>query len=161
MPLVTKEEFTGQVELCRGTLYRVSCAYLIQEADRLDAVQEALLKAWKCRRQLKEAAYFRTWLTRILIRECVNIQRRQKRMIPTENVPEDRTRETPDGHPELRDAILRLPEKLRIPLVLHYMEGCPVEEIARILHVPKGTVCSRLSRARDQIRIMMKEEAPC
>lgn len=157
---MTKEEFTCQAEACRGTMYRVSCAYLRQEADQLDAVQEALLKAWKCRNQLKEASYFRTWLTRILIRECVNIQRRQKRMIPSEEVPAPHIAEN-GGDTALRDAILLLPENMRIPLVLHYMEGYPVDEIAKILRVPKGTVCSRLSRAREQIKKELKEDAPC
>ncbi len=157
---MTKEEFIRQADACRGTMYRVSRAYLRQEADQLDAVQEALLKAWKCRNQLKEIPYFRTWLTRILIRECVNIQRRQKRMIPTEQVPMPPAGEH-GGDTALRDAIMLLPETMRIPLVLHYMEGYPVEEIAKILRLPKGTVCSRLSRAREQIKKMLKEDALC
>ena len=155
-----KEQFVRHVEECRGMLYRVSCAYLRQEADQMDAVQEALLKAWKNLPALKQEAYFRTWLTRILIRECVNIQRRQKRLIPTEEIPEHH-QEPPDVDPALRDAVLQLPEKLRIPLVLFYMEGYPVEEISSLLRVPKGTVCSRLSRARDRIKEIIKEDAPC
>lgn len=157
---MTKEEFIRQADACRSTMYRVSCAYLRQEADQLDAVQEALLKAWKCRNQLKEISYFRTWLTRILIRECVNIQRRQKRMIPSEQVPMPPA-VGHGGDTALRDAVMLLPENMRIPLVLHYMEGYPVEEIAKILRLPKGTVCSRLSRAREQIKKIMKEDALC
>ena len=155
---MTKEAFIRQVEEARDALYRVACAYLRQEADRNDAVQEALLKAWKNLPRLREEAYFRTWLIRILIRECVNIQRSQKRTLPVEKVPEKRTEDTKKDT-SLRDAILALPDKLRIVIVLHYMEEYPVEDMARILRVPKGTVCSRLSRAREQMKEYLKEEA--
>ena len=155
---MTKEAFIRQVEEARGALYRVACAYLRQEADRNDAVQEALLKAWKNLPRLREEAYFRTWLIRILIRECVNIQRGQRRTQPVEKVPEKPPKDAGRGL-SLRDAILALPDKLRIVIVLHYMEEYPVEDIARILRVPKGTVCSRLSRAREQMKAYLKEEA--
>ena len=153
-----KEDFVRQVEEMRLPMYRVSCAYLRQEADRLDAVQEALLKAWKALPRLKEEKYFKTWLNRILIRECVNIQRHQARVTPVEDVPPP-VWQGESGNPELRDALLRLPENQRIVIVLFYMEGYPVDEIGRILRLPKGTVCSRLNRARAQMKAMMKEEA--
>lgn len=155
---MTKEAFIRQVEEARGALYRVACAYLRQEADRNDAVQETLLKAWKNLPRLREEAFFRTWLIRILIRECVNVQRGQHRTRPVENVPE-KPMEDAEKNASLRDAILALPDKLRIVIVLHYMEGYPVEDMARILCVPKGTVCSRLSRAREQMKEYLKEEA--
>ncbi len=93
-----------------------------------------------------------------MIRECVNILRQQKRMIPAESLPEAPTEE-PSGNPALRDAILRLPKELRIVIVLFYMEGYSTEEISRILRSPKGTVCSRLSRARKMLRDTLQEEA--
>ncbi len=102
--------------------------------------------------------FFRTWLIRILIRECVNIQRGQKRMRPVERVP-DKAGPEPQQNTGLRDAILALPEPLRIVIVLRYMEEYPVEEIARVLRVPKGTVCSRLARARRRMKEYLEEEA--
>ena len=51
-----------------------------------------------------------------------------------------------------------LPEKLRVVLALYYMEGFNVAEISRILRIRTGAVCSRLSRGRDQMRAMLKEE---
>lgn len=155
---LTKEEFTARAEELRGPLYRVACAYLRREQDRLDAVQEALLHAWEARHKLRQEAYFKTWLTRIMIRECINILRQQKRMIPAEALPEAPAAE-PSGNPALRDAILALPRELRIVIVLFYMEGYSTEEISRILRTPKGTVCSRLSRARKLLRDTLQEEA--
>ena len=155
---MTKEEFAARAEELRGPLYRVACAYLRREQDRLDAVQEALLHAWESRHKLRQEEYFKTWLTRIMIRECVNMLRRQKRVFPAESLPE-RQSDAPSGNPALRDAILALPKELRIVIVLFYMEGYSTEEISRILRSPKGTVCSRLSRARKQLKDTLQEEA--
>ena len=155
---MTKEEFVRQAEDMRLPMYRVASAYLRQECDRLDAAQEALMKAWQALPRLKEEKYFKTWLIRILIRECVNIHRKQKRVTPVERLPEPESREAepPSG---LREAILSLPDSQRIVIVLYYMEGYTVEEIVKALRVPKGTVCSRLNRARQSLREYLEEEA--
>ena len=64
--------------------------------------------------------------------------------------------------PALRQAVESLPEKLRLPLILHYLEGYSYQEIASILHIPRTTVRSRLSRARLalQTEIIKETEAP-
>ena len=155
--VLTKEEFARRAQDIEGKMYRVACAYLKEEQDRLDAAQEALLKAWKGRGRLKHPEYFDTWLIRILIRECVNIQRHQKRMTPVERLPE-KAAEPEEGRP-VREAILALKENQRLPVVLFYMEGYTVEEIARTLRLPKGTVCSRLARAREQMKQYLTKEA--
>ena len=155
---MTKEEFVRQAEEMRLPMYRVASAYLRQESDRMDAAQEALMKAWQALPRLKEERYFKTWLIRILIRECVNIQRRQRRVMPMERLPEMETREMEPPSP-LREAILALPENQRIVIVLYYMEGYTVEEIMKALRLPKGTVCSRLNRARQRLKEYLTEEA--
>jgi len=142
----------------RKPMFRVACAYLRQEQDRADAVQEALLRAWKNLPSLRQEQYFGTWLMRILIRECIAIQRRQRRVMPMETLPERAAQEEGQRR-EVREAILALPENLRIVIVLFYMEGYGTGEIARILHIPKGTVCARLSRARQQMKLSWEEEA--
>lgn len=150
-----KEAFGRRVTFSQGSLYRIACSYLSGEHDRLDAISEAILKAWQKLPTLKDERYFDTWLVRILIRECVNIQRRQRRTTPVETVIQP---QPPVQNEALRQALDALPQKLRIATVLHYMEGYSVEEIARIVGATKGAVCSRLSRARDQLRVALKEE---
>ena len=153
---VTREDFEGRVLDAREKLYRVARSYLQGEQDCLDAVSEAVLRAWQKRSTLRREEYFDTWLMRILMRECVNIQRRQKRVVPVESVPE---RPAPDGSAAaLRDALDALPQKLRTVTVLHYMEGYDVSELSRLLHIPKGTVTSRLHMARGRLREILKED---
>ena len=67
-----KETFSRRVIAMRGSLYRVAASYLRGESDRLDAVSEAIAKAWEKRHTLRNTEQFGTWIMRILIRECVN-----------------------------------------------------------------------------------------
>lgn len=153
---MTKEDFGQRVTDAQGRMYRIARGYLRGEYDCLDAVSEAILKAWRNRATLRDEARFDAWLNRILIRECIGIQRKQKRMIPVETLPEEA--QQPSDNASLRDALDALPEKHRVVVVLHYMEGLDVREVARILHTTKGTVCSRLHYARLQLRGLLKEE---
>lgn len=154
---LTEEAFTERVGEMRGTLYRVSCAYLTCDADRADAVQEALVRAWRALPRVRDEQFFSTYLIRILIRECVNIQRYQKRVVP---VAEEEDGPAPENAKDLDlyAAFSALPEKLRVPIVLFYMEGMDVRGIGKALKIPKGTVCSRLKRAREQLKAVLKED---
>lgn len=153
-----KEQFARHVTSMQGSLYRVAAGYLQGESDRLDAVSEAIARAWEKRCTLREETLFRTWLTRILIRECVNIQRKQKRSIPMEQMPEAQTEPVDERIALLRDALNSLPQRQRTMAVLHYMEGYDVMETARIMRTTKGAVCAGLSRARASLKRMIGEE---
>lgn len=150
-----KEDFAARVTSAQGSLYRIACSYLACEHDRLDAISEAIFKAWQKQDTLRCERYFDTWLVRILIRECIAILRRQRRTTPVEQVAPP---EGPSQSEDLRWALGRLPLKLRSATVLHYMEGYSVEEVASMLGTTKGAVCSRLSRARESLRALLKEE---
>ena len=154
---MTREEFGERVIAKQNRLYRIARGYLQGESDCLDAVSEAVLKAWQKRATLRDEALFESWLVRILIRECVNIQRRQKRVAPVETLPETAA-EPPSNNPELQAALAQLSQEQRTAVVLHYMEGYSVLEIAAILHTFKGTITSRLHYARLRLRELLKED---
>jgi RNA polymerase sigma-70 factor (ECF subfamily) len=153
---MTKDEFTRRITSTQGRLYRIARCYLHCEADCLDAVSETILKGWQKLAALRDEQMFDPWLCRILKRECINIQRRQKRMTPVDVLPE--TTEQPADNTSLRDALDALPQKLRVVTVLYYMEGYDVKDVAAILRIPKGTVTSRLHDARNRLRDILKEE---
>lgn len=152
-----KQEFTGRVRAMGDMLYRVACGQLRDHSDRCDAVQEAVLKAWSARGSLRNEQFFETWLIRILINECHSIQRRKARVVPMDTLPEPTPTIRSDAS-DLHDAIMQLPEKLRMPVILHYMEGYDSKEIARMLRIPAGTVRTRLMRARNQLRDFLGED---
>ena len=153
-----KDTFARQVTDLQGSLYRVAASYLHGESDRLDAVSEAITRAWEKRHTLRDERLFRTWITRILIRECVNIQRRQKRSVPVDALPEAESEPEDERIAGLREALAQLPQRQRTMTVLHYMEEYDVREVARIMGTTKNAVCAGLSRARARLRTLMGEE---
>ena len=154
-----KEAFSRQVTAMQTSLYRVAASYLRGEADRLDAVSEAIARAWEKRGTLRDERYFKTWMTRILIRECIAITRCQKRAVPVETLPEQISDDAAYDRVNLLSwALEQLPQRQRTMIVLHYMEGYDVNETARIIGTTKGAVCAGLSRARDTLRTLIGEE---
>ena len=125
-------------------LYRLAQSMLRQTADAQDAVQQAAVSAWLSLERIRpggERAYF----TRIVINECRNILRQRMRQTPVESVP-DRAEETPSD--DLKLAVTALPEELRLPLLMKYMEGYREREIAEALDISVPSVKNRLFRAR-------------
>ena len=156
---MTKEELSTRALAMQDALYRVSTSLLCQLADREDAVQEALRRAWQSRHTLRRPEAFSAWLMRILINECYAILRGRKREIPVERLPEPRET-APDADPELYTLFTALPDTYRLPLLLHYMEGYKVAEIGKMLGLPQGTVKARLHRGRKLLKGQLSGETP-
>ena len=153
------EEFAARIEAVRKRLYRTAYLYLGSEADALEAVDEAVYQALKSLRQLREPDYFETWLTRILLNECHKELRRRKRFSSggEEDLPETAGPDAYDGLP-LKEAIRRLPEELRVVVVLRFFTGYSQLETAEALQIPQGTVATRQRRALALLRLELGEE---
>lgn len=156
-----KNQFTELVLESEVSMYRIAKSILVRECDCEDAMQEAVLKAYENLNSLHEERYFKTWLTRILINEARRIRKSQARLLLLEDsvvesigVEHNRLNECS----ELYDAVMRLKLKIRITVVLHYIEGYSVEETAKILRVPTGTVKSRLHSGRTLLRKELEDE---
>lgn len=152
---LTEEEFAGRVVGMRKTLYHICYGLLQREADREDAVSECVRKALLKRGTLRDERAFRAWMIRILVNECHSIHRHAARETLMDEVPE---RAAPGDPAAIREAVLALSEKLRLPVILHYMDGYPLSDVARALRVPEGTVKSRLARARERLRDVLSDE---
>ena len=153
---MNRTEFENGIIAMQDVLYRVSATILHRPCDREDAIQECILKAIMKREKLKNDRALRAWVIRILINECYAILRRQKRVLLMDTVPE--ALPAPDADPEVFRLLFSLPEKWRLPMVLYYVEGCSTQEIAGILRIPSGTVRSRLTRGREKMKEMIKQE---
>lgn len=150
-----KERFTQVLLDMTDTLYRVSATQLRQQADREDAVQECLRRAWEKCHRLRDERYVQTWVIRILLNECHRIQRRMARTLPAEEVP---AVARDSIQTSLKETLMQLDEKYRTPILLHYIEGYSVAETADMLHMPQGTVKTRLSRGRTALKAILNEE---
>ncbi|MBB6732526.1 sigma-70 family RNA polymerase sigma factor [Cohnella zeiphila] len=140
-------------------LYRIAYAYLRNESDALEAIQEATCRAYVQLRKLREPRFFHTWFIRILIRCCIDEQKRKKRTVPLSDLPE----------PLARD--LRLEEKLQLDMgiaglkpnyrhiiVLKYYEDMTLTDIAKLLKKPEGTVKTWLNKALKELRLICGTE---
>lgn len=150
---MTKKQYEDEVERLAPSLRRIAYSIVRNEHDAQDAVQQALLAVW-ARRECVEFARLKPYLTRAVMNACRDIQRARQKTIPMKEMPE-MSYQPPDGM--LADAVERLPEELRLPLLLHYMEGYKLAEIAGALGQSLPQVTSRLFRARKRLKRMLEE----
>ncbi len=142
--------------------------------DAQEIVQKAFVKAWERLPDLNEDAAFAGWLRRIAVNLVRDFWRSEK---PEDPLPgDDEESALQDSSPDpselvdslleseqLRKAVISLPQGFREVVVLHYLDGSSVDETARALGIPRGTVLSRLARARTRLRLQLapiREVAP-
>ena len=133
-------------------MYRICKSILLNEKDCCDVIQTTLLKSYKNLHTLKDNKYFKTWLLRILINECNNMRKHQKRIIETDNSILHAIADDSDDYRDLYIAIDRLSEKYRQVIILHYLNGYSTKELSDLLSIPEGTVKSRLYTARGELK---------
>lgn len=151
-----ESEFVQQTEDLKVRLYRTALLYLGSETAALDAVDEAVYKAYLARKKLREPQFFATWLTRILINVCNQELRRRKRETATDVLPETAVEEF-DSLP-LKEAVERLPQEIRAVIVLRYFTGLTLAETAQTLGLPPGTVSTRQRKGLTLLRLELEED---
>lgn len=160
----TKNKETALIDTIKANenqLYRIAYSYLKNEADALDAVSEAILKAFENLDQLKSEGYMKTWLIRILINVAIDMQRHSLRHVEiTENVVNQSTEEPHDNAIELdlEQGLANLREDQRMLINLRFFEDLSLNEIAEILDEPLSTVKSKLYRTLKALRLSLSEE---
>ena len=153
--ITTREGFAAAAAPLERLLLSVSYGVLQNWDLAADAVQNALLKGWRHRRSVKDPALFKAWLVKIALNESRNMARRGYTVELDENLTEEPTdRDMPI---DVRQAVCRLPEKYRLPVMLFYFEDMAVADIAKALDLPEGTVISHLHRGRARLREELKE----
>ncbi|MCI9024400.1 MAG: RNA polymerase sigma factor [Dorea sp.] len=143
--------FVELMEKYKTALYKVAKSYLGSEDDIADVMQDTVLAAYEHIKELKNASYFKTWLTRILINQCKDFLRQQKKYVVSDKIAETSC-EMPENNREFYELIKELPEDYRMIFLLYYGEGFKTNEIAQILDVNENTVKSRLRRGRDRLK---------
>jgi RNA polymerase sigma-70 factor (ECF subfamily) len=152
---VQKDEFSKQIMEMLDALDRVARSQLARTADQEDAVLECIKRAWEKRGQLREQRFFRTWITRILINVCHDMQRANRKLeLPGDiDLPVAEQTEPTD----VQEALFALDEQTRLIIVLFHIEGYSTGEIANLLRVRPGTISSRLSRGRKQMQELLEK----
>ncbi|HEX5827671.1 MAG TPA: sigma-70 family RNA polymerase sigma factor [Candidatus Limnocylindrales bacterium] len=148
--------------------FRLATAILGDELAAADAVQDSFVGAWRELRALRDPDAFDAWFRRIVVNECrMQLRRRDRRgEVPLSEQSGTETEEDAAAvflsRTEALDALERAFETLdaddRAMVVLHHLEGRPLQEIATALHMPVGTVKWRLHEARATLRHALEAE---
>ena len=154
----TQEEFAAAVTEHGRRMYRAARAVLDSDADAEDAVSQAVLQAWQSLDRLKNKEAVRPWLVKIAVNCAYAQRRRQGRVVYLDDLPQEPAAPPPARYDGLWEAVRALPPDRRAVVTLFYYEDMTVDEIAKLLRAPRGTVKSRLARARGQLKEMLQEQ---
>ena len=151
------DAFTELMQSQMQNMYKTAWAMLRNNEDAADAISDTILVCWEQLGQLKQAEFFRTWMTRILINQCNDILRQRKKVYPVEEVRETARPSDEYENIEWMEMLNGLDEKYRMVMILYYVNGLKTTEISDILHMPVSTVRTRLSRGRNQMTSLYHE----
>ena len=160
-----RESFSVLADASMARLYNLAQLMLTDGDLAEDAVQEALIVAWRDLRALRDPDRFDAWLNRILVRSVYRLANHERRQVGRRLFTPIGDATTPDPAPafEDRDAIdrgfRRLKAEYRAVLVVHHYLGLSGDEAAEVLGVPVGTVRSRLHRATAAMRAELDADA--
>ncbi len=163
---MSNEAFTQLVDAHYASLYRFALSLARREADACDLVQQTFY-IWATKGEaLREVSKAKSWLFTTLYREFLRGRRRDSRATSIEDLPpgeQDIAAEDVDRVARLDAqtvvaALQSVDEVFRAPLTLYYLEDLSYLEIAEALAVPIGTVMSRLSRGKAQLRAALARE---
>lgn len=168
--------FEALVNLYGKKVYNTACRICKNEADAEDVAQEVFLKVYRALPNFKGESSFSTFLYRVTVNACLDFVRRSGRAAAESLVRQDADGEeyeylpadaeqTPERQSEraelretLRRSILRLSDEHRTVILLRDVNGLSYEEIAAVLSCSVGTVKSRINRAREKLREILKKE---
>ena len=139
-------------------VYRMAYSYLRDHHDSEDVAREAFLRLARSGRRFEDKRQVEAWLIVTAANLSRDLLRRQgRRDLPLEEARQSAQAERPRAG-DLREALLALPEKYKLPIYLYYYAGCSVAEIARALHRGENTVETWLSRGRQRLRESLTED---
>ena len=150
-------------------LYNFAIYLTRSPAEAEDLVQETYLRAFRFSHRFQPGTHLRAWLFQILRNTFLTFYRLRERELPLaeDGVPDwdapmfhEAPAEDPsvlEAHTDLERAMRRLPDEFRTVLLLAEVEGLPLEEVAQIMACPVGTVKSRIFRAKERLRVILRD----
>ncbi|MDS0526245.1 sigma-70 family RNA polymerase sigma factor [Clostridium sp. SHJSY1] len=157
-----KKSFEYLIDINKEGLYRTAFAYVKNEQDALDILQDTVYKAYISIDKLKEPKYFKTWLTRILINNSINFINKTRKIV---YITDDMKSESGycegnkiDEKLDMLSSIDKLEEKCKTVILLKYFQDLTIAEISEVLDCPIGTIKTYLNKGLNKLRVFMNEE---
>ena len=160
------DAYSDLVRLAHPRLFNVA-RLILRDSDRAqDAVQDALLLAWRPVRSLREPDAWDAWLHRLTVRACYKVAKegRRRREIEINVEPDPAIARVPDATKAVAEREWLLAElgqldiDRRAVVVMHYYLDLTIDQVADILDIPRGTAASRLYRGLEQLRASLSSE---
>jgi RNA polymerase sigma factor (sigma-70 family) len=162
------ESFNPLIERYKLPLYKVMYRMVLNRDDAEDLVEEAFIKAYRSIKRFDTKRPFYAWLRRIAVNNAINFLKKERRNLtgPLEFVEQKLSSKRNDPvamtrqkmmKEKITQAMGKLPKEFRIILSLKVEKDLSYDEISKVLKVPKGTVMSRLARARQKLRKIFEE----
>lgn len=154
-----KPDIETAYELYADMLYRISFAQLGSDADAQDVVQDVFMKYMTKAPVFFNHEHQKAWFIRVTVNHCHDYARRAnvRKIVPLEEA-DYVTVESQEHLDSLMDILSCIPEKYKDTVILHYLEGFSVHETAKILGISLSATKMRLSRARERLQALRKEE---
>jgi RNA polymerase sigma-70 factor (ECF subfamily) len=156
-----RDAFHHLFEAHKDRVYTIAFHYSGDAAMAHDVTQQVFLKLFTSINQFQENSQFTTWLYRIVANTCTDEHRKRRRFVPFSpeievktmvgKATQEETYQRRQVADSVRGAIAELTPKLRLPILLKYVEGLSYDEIAESLGISIGTVSSRLNRGHKML----------
>ena len=138
-------------------LFKICLVILCKEQDAEDALQDTFIKYMLKAPTFSDSEHQKAWLIRVATNTCKDM-RRFKLRHPTIDIDELSNYCTSEEDTDILEMVLRLPEKYKLVIHLHYIEGYDITNISEILNISVSAVKKRLQRGREKLKIEYGKE---
>lgn len=152
-----EQAFIQLIQLHKDALYKTAFAFLKNEHDAIEAIQEVTYRAYEKIHTVKEPQYIKTWLIRVMMNYCQDQLKKRKRYTSSETLREIGAHAN-EAKLEIEEAIASLSNAEQQLIFLKYYQNTKIKEIAEIERIPEGTVKSRLHKALKSLRTFLSEK---
>ena len=152
-----EQDLNFVIELYADTIKRICILYLKNVSDTEDIFQNVFLKYWNSSAHFENEEHRKAWFIRVSINECKDLLKLffRKNVEFIETIGEISIQTDFDENAYVREAVMRLPDKYKAVIYLHYFEGYPATTIAKILNKNVNTIYTILARGREMLRSVL------
>ncbi len=150
----TEQDLISAIDLYGDTIKRICILYLKNQSDTEDIFQNVFLKYYNSSTHFENEEHLKAFLIRIAINECKDLLKSffRKNTLPITEINELSVSQNLDINLSVREAVLKLPDKNKIVIYLHYFEGYTSVEISKMLNKNVNTIYTLLSRGREMLK---------
>ncbi len=158
--MTSKEDFCREIRAHEGAMYALAHTIVKNDSDACEIISEAIYRAYSNLDSLKDDKSFKSWILSIVHNTAVGYIRKNSKVIPLEEVSnaDYKSEESLTTKISLRSAVESLSQPYQTVIVLHYYEDFSISQISKITGASQVAVKQQLSRARKQLREILKED---